>query len=476
MNKVAVVVTLAGISLSGCSDQEAPDLPDVVVGEQAVITPCPFLDPGDPLFYTGTPVDYAAELMITDVLVVDDPCRNSWTGSCAGGGTQGIWTFGELMTRMAGTGSPQLLVAEWLNQWEVPIVVNGFPVPPRPGIRPLVIDPWLVASGCPAGSPIVGAGACPLDLQQAPFLLLAITNRVDLECASYTGPGDGEARFVFGVLDSAGNPTQAAIIFEYTLPKLRNGNPYTAVDWANDWHPLSSMPIGSPPYMKHLEQLLDDITAVGAFPGGHNLGTAIGQVRTNEIAFGGPPWKLRETRLLKSPGGFNAKLLLADTTAETPRDSLNQAPPVNAYTSTNAAALAQFLQPPLPPGMFGGESSAPLPGPSPFWNHAPISPLLPIERHHFGFNTCNGCHTMETNTAFLHVDVRSPGTASTLSPFLSTPTFTAGGGFPSAVFAVSDPAPTGAVFRYNEPWRRVCEASRMLQGFPKCWSRANGGH
>jgi len=38
-------------------------------------------------------------------------------------------------------------------------VVNGFPVPPRPGIRPLVIDPWLVASGCAPGSPIVGPGA-----------------------------------------------------------------------------------------------------------------------------------------------------------------------------------------------------------------------------------------------------------------------------------------------------------------------------
>jgi len=41
---------------------------------------------------------------------------------------------------------------------------------------------------------------------------------------------------------------------------------------------------------------------------------------------------------------------------------------------------------------------------------------------------------------------------------------------------VNDPAPTGATFQYNEPWRRVCEASRMLQGFGKCWSRAHGAH
>jgi len=228
VKKALFALALTGISLSACADR-ATDRPDkVAVAEQAVITQCPFLDSSDPLFYgSGPPVDFARELMITNVSVVDDPCRTSWTGSCAGGGTQGIWTFGELMTRMAGTGSPQVLAAEWLHQWEIPIVVNGFPVPKRPMIRPLVINPWLVASGCPSGSPIVGAGACPLDLKKAPFRLLAISNRVDLECANYTGPGDGEARFVFGVLGASGNPLRAAVIFEYKLPPQRASVPYT---------------------------------------------------------------------------------------------------------------------------------------------------------------------------------------------------------------------------------------------------------
>lgn len=64
--------------------------------------------------------ELAAEILINSVNVVDDPCRTSWTGSCAAGGTQGIWTFRELMTRMAGAGSPQVLTAEWLHQWEIP--------------------------------------------------------------------------------------------------------------------------------------------------------------------------------------------------------------------------------------------------------------------------------------------------------------------------------------------------------------------
>lgn len=477
MKNYSLVVTLAGASLSACADRAAPDSAEpLATVEQAVVTQCPYLDPADPNFYAGPPVSFKAEILITDVSVVDDPCRTTWTGACGGGGTQGIWTFGELMRRMAGAGAPDVLVAEWLHQWEIPIVVNGFPVPPRPGIRPLVIDPWLVASGCPAGSAITGPGACKLDLKQAPFRLLAISNRVDLACADYTGAGPGEGRFVFGVLDGGGNPLQAAVIFEYKLPPQRGGAPYTPVNWENDWHALSTMPIGSPAYLSTLEGILNDVTAVGADPGGPNLGTSIGQVRTNEIDFGGAPWKLRETRLLPGSGVPNGDLLLATTTAEDPDDSMNLSAPLDNYLAANAPLLATFQQRPLPTALLGGESSAPLAGPPPFWSNTPAVPLTPIERHHFAFNTCNGCHTLETSTPFLHVGVRPAGFPAPLSPLLSTSTATAGGGVPSFALAVPDPAGTGATFRYNEPWRRVCEASRMLQGAPACWSRANGAH
>jgi len=475
MKQTSLAIVLLGPAWLACSEPASRD-PAVATAEQAVITQCPYLDPADPSFYPGPPVNFGAEILITSVRVVDDPCRTTWTGSCAAGGTPGIWTFRELMTRMAGAGSPAVLAAEWLHQWEIPLVVNGFPVPPRPGIRPLVIDPWLVASGCPAGAAITGPGACPLDLKRAPFRLLAISNRVDLECAGYTGAGPGEARFVFGVLDSAGNPLRAAVIFEYELPTQRGATPYTPELWENDWHALSTLAVGSPPYLAVLEGILGDITAVGAAPGGPNLGTSIGQVRTNELAFGAGAWKLREMHLIPGSGVPGGDLLLASTTAETPDDSMNRTPPLDAYLNASAPLLAAFRQPPLPAALFGGESTAPPPGPPPWWDHTPLSPLAPIERHHFGFNTCSGCHSTETSTPFLHVGVRSAGSASPLSPFLSTSTATAGGGLPSAVLPIPDPAGTGAVFQYNEPWRRRCEASRMLQGSPACWSRANGAH
>jgi hypothetical protein len=40
-------------------------------------------------------------------------------------------------------------------------------------------------------------------------------------------------------------------------------------------------------------------------------------------------------------------------------------------------------------------------------------------RFHASLNTCNGCHGPETNTAFLMITPRFPGTQATLSPFLT---------------------------------------------------------
>jgi hypothetical protein len=39
-------------------------------------------------------------------------------------------------------------------------------------------------------------------------------------------------------------------------------------------------------------------------------------------------------------------------------------------------------------------------------------------RHDFALNTCNGCHSTETNTAFAHVGARAPGQVAPLSGFL----------------------------------------------------------
>ncbi|AKT43774.1 hypothetical protein [Chondromyces crocatus] len=451
---------------------------------QSVVTQCIYLDPAltPPL---PVPVDFERELVITDLAVVDDPCLTTWSTACP---LSGAWTFGQLMIDMAGATPPEQFVAEWLHQWEVSTMTpTGVVVPPRAGIRPQVIDPWLVVSGCTPGSPIVGPGAsCLLDLKQAPFRLLGIVNRVD-EDVSLTAAGGtthGEARFVFGFVDPlGGNPLQATVILEYKLPTARMGLSYKVHDWAHDWHFLSDPslgPIGSPQYMQVLYSILHDITSPGVEPGNPNFGSAIGQVRTNEIDFGGGPWKLREHTLQDVGLGPNDSALAVHTLALTPDDGFNLTPALDAHLQglslgSGSPVLMDYLHtsPPddVPSAMLAGESSAPL-----LWDHSSPGTLLPEERHHFALATCNGCHLDETQTPFVHLSPRSAGVPTTLSPFLSTPTVAAGAGLPMFSLSVPDPAGSGTIFDYNEPWRRMCEVTRILTGVTTPYTRANGAH
>ncbi|WP_052374513.1 hypothetical protein [Chondromyces apiculatus] len=482
----AVAAALA-ISLAGCGQGagEVGEVGEEALGEveQSLVTKCSYLDPGvtPPL---PVLVDFARELVITDLKVVEDPCRTTWTTGCA---SAGAWTFGRLMMDMAGTTAPATFVAEWLHQWETTsFTPTGVAVPPRPGIRPLVIDPWLTASGCAPGTPLTGAGAtCTLDLKQAPFRLLAIVNRIDQSGASASGvKHSGEARFVFGFLDAPkGNPLQATVILEYKVPPRRKGVSFSSFDWAKEWHVLSNPslgPIGAPPYLKHLEGILKDITSPGVMPGARNLGSAIGQVRTNEIDFAGGPWKLREHTLQNVGLGPNAALLKVDTLKLTPDDGLLFSTALDTHLQglslgAGSTVLTDYLHTEapddVPAGMLAGESSAPF-----LWDHSAAGTLTVDERHHFGLATCNGCHLDETSTPFVHIAPRPAGVPSALSPFLSTSTVPAGGGAPLFAQSVFDPAGSGTTFMYNEPWRRLCEVTRILNGDPMMYTRENGAH
>lgn len=294
--KRATWLALSSLCLLPACAEVPGDPESVDEAAEALTTDCDYLNDSvwAPL---APPVNYTRELLITDLAVIDEPCRTTWTlgGGC--GANRGLWTFGELMTRMAGAVPPQVFVADWLHSWEVGNVVNGFPVPARPGIRGAIIDPWLIASGFAAGDPIVGGGARPLDLKKAPFRLLGIANRVDLGGAGFGAVDPGEARFVFGATGGGdpilGGAVPFTVIFEYKLPPQRGGVAYNDFNWASDWHVLSDAattgPVGSAAYLAQLTGILHDITRPGAWAGKPNFGSSIGQVRTNEVAFGAPP-------------------------------------------------------------------------------------------------------------------------------------------------------------------------------------------
>ena len=373
-------------------------------------------------------IDPARSLLITHVRVVEDPLRTF--NPCTGVGTpMGKWTFGYLMEQMANqpvTGiDPSTFVRKWLKHWEAMQVVNGWSVAQRNAVRDTVIIPWVQASGGPGQ---------PLNLKLAPFRLLAIVNRIDLQGNSgYQTSNAGEARFVFGAIDRRNNlcnVVEMSVIFEYGID-LEDCE--SVKNWAKQWINLSSIPIGTPAYNDALENITEQFVIAGVAPKKVN-GSALNQLRTNE--FLNQPWELREFKLTPGIGDlFPATGALTQTTVkQTPDPVLNGTATLSDYinsdcfgtnTGTHVVPIAFPRNPldaglPNPPAMLGGHSPVP-PG---VWNAPAIAcgPSPPGEaRFQFSNATCGGCHLTETNTSFYHIRPTQFGTPAILSPFLSGP-------------------------------------------------------
>lgn len=405
-------------------------------------------------------------LMITDPAVVQDPFRTS--DACIGGGDpDGVWTFKHLMQEMAiGSGfSTHDFVVRWLSRWLKPYTVNGDTVPARRQMFDQVILPWATRSGVRASLSRTGTLQLsgPLDLDIAPFRLAAIVNRIDLG-ATVSGPAGygggttaqpldaGELRFVFGVqnLDTC-DMLRFSVIFEYGVPITG----CTGVrDWALKWTPLNDpgfAPRFSPGWLTQLEGITESVVQHGAAPAKGNQ-SALNQIRTNEVALAFP-WELREFRLSIEDAVLDMDtpangLLRPHTVAMTPDDGAFSPPAVHPVT--DAFVLGDVLAgvpasvPSLPddcsasyrvPGQFAG---APFRGGNSFesppthWQ-ASVNPGDNRElcaRHQFSLNTCDGCHTGDTATAFFHVDPTAM--PATLSNFLT------GGGTGGTLWSVAD--------------------------------------
>ena len=351
-------------------------------------------------------IDPAKELIITHLGIMEDPIRTNPKK-----GPKAVWTFKHLMTQMAGRNNPSRFALEWLRLWETDQLVNGKLSPARPAITETIIEPWLTASG-----------GQRLNLDIAPFKLLAIANRIDLrvhDADSVTSAGEG--RFVFGVLKPDGTPLPPlagpatgafTVIFEYELVAK---NMKEVNDWAKSWHALNRHALGSASYNRALEKITRRFTDKGRALEKPN-GNAINQIRTNEFSFG-PNWELREFVLSPDSG-----MLSQHTVALTPDSlALNGTEELARLINENESAILEDTFD-FPPQLLAAGSTA---GPflstdfSDFeertFNAIPLGgPLVDIPwsaegirsneaRHRFALNTCHGCHRSETNTGFLQI-------------------------------------------------------------------------
>ena len=436
------------------------------------------------------------ELLITSPAVVDSDLA-SYPGS---------WSFGGLIEELAGKEQASDCVRAWLNTWMEPQTANQQVVLPRRQIEEKVIRPWQERDGFKPGQ----ADQWKPKLENAPFRLLAIVNRIDL-CApnvagsaegilqdwkrrgrendflrlfnqstgnSFVAPlgtpgrfaggyggGDfvrgnfGEGRLVFGAVASDGAPLLGnwTIIFEYKLvelpdPQVGDRKPVGPAQWANEWHTLGSIEPGEPEFANRLEQITRKFTHRA-----ESRKPVLGQLRTSEGAFGTG----REFRQYSLEG---SSLRLAPLT-QTP------APAFLKARSVEQRLLGQFLHDQnefilaglhnLPASLPGRRESVPLiaasattPPEEPGFHWDAGRSVSREARRIFSLNTCTGCHAGETGCPDgLHIHTRSRGEESLTSDFLRI----------GAPLRVNDPAVRGSKIEFREMEDRAAIMAALIE-------------
>lgn len=364
-------------------------------------------------------INPARSLVITDPAVLEDPAR-TYDRCNNHGNPNGVWSFKHLITAIANTPAtgvpPEELASEVLAAFRsAQTSPDGFTVAARPAYPTRYLDPWL-ANG-PDGNSI--------DLDQAPFRLLAIVVRPDLASGGYGG-GAGELRFVFGILpDAPCGPIEfSTMILEYKVP----GQSCTArKHWNEQWYALSDPASGigaGSDYDQQLEALTEQIVHANALPGQHPNRSALGQLRINDLT--GGDWDLFEFRL-NSAGTPHAGHFALSTVKQTPDISFHDQPAQQAALASwvNANQAAILANTHVVPETLG--NGAPfLGGEAPIFNNDAAftwQSALGQSPTNFAFSiaTCNGCHSGDTGGFFTHILTRLPGFASDLSTFLTNP-------------------------------------------------------
>ena len=293
-----------------------------------------------------------------------------------------------------------------------------------------------------------------VDFRNAPFRLLAIVNRLDLMRESTASvESAGEGRFVFGVVDPSGAPLPFAVIFEFeqlatTREQLRG--------WAQQWHALST--IGSAPfdetYKAALQVITDRFSGKNAAPGKPN-GSALNQLRTNEIALVLPPgdvsrgWELRKFRIANGA-------LTPVPTRQSPSNAFQNKPTLTQFVRNDneTQILDGTFEIPLAfkGASFLAASSIIAPPVKGFkWS---VPPTVNNEaRFKVALASCNGCHHQETATQnFVHVDNRPENQEAALSKFLT--------GDPDGSDFMAPDQGTGG---FNRPFNDLKERARILK-------------
>jgi hypothetical protein len=331
-----------------------------------------------PILDDGGAGDECAVDPLKELLVVDEAVM---TSAAAMNAADGALSFRRAMERLAtAPEDASAMTLAWIERWAPPARVCA----------------WLrsrAANGCDAD-----CGACAerhVDLADAPFRTIAVSNRIDLSEPA----GAAEGRLVFAATDGPGDDPAAkalplTVIVELRLP----GDPAA---WAARWHALGARAAFDAEYIRSLTELTD------AFVRAENLA----QIRVND-ALGPSRATMHETHLDPAANDPRARLAPAGL-RRTPARALDGSPALGAFVSAHRADILEDRFE-LPGAMLAdrielGETWA-VPGVE--------EPL----RRAFAASTCDGCHGGERAVidGGFHVSPLRRGT-SRLSRFLLDP-------------------------------------------------------
>ncbi|HXJ82418.1 MAG TPA: hypothetical protein VMS64_27505 [Candidatus Methylomirabilis sp.] len=391
MRKVGGLLAIS-LVIGACAGSDSPErgstrLPAYEGRGRAAILADPKMDPYHSLLIN-------AHEVIHDPKRTADPCQGTADGALP------IWSFGYLMTQVAGKGGSVAdkqrtieFIGQWLELIRTQQTINGQPVAARPSIYDQVIQPWEQTGW---------------DLTRAPFRLLAIVNRVDLRRSPLlAGENGGEVRFVFGAVnlkDCSSRPVspdmsppealEFTVILEYGV---RLGSCMDLWQWAEDWRHLSDLDFTDETFRQTLAGLTARVTSAGQVSGKPNA-SALDHIRSNEIALG-TSWEMRQFSINPKTG-----LLRQEPVTLTPSDVWNSKPKLTEFLlSITSGIHADDYWVPL---VFPPSSSEPflaaVASPPVTWS--PPNYNDDAARQIFALNTCSGCHSVETNTNFAHID------------------------------------------------------------------------
>lgn len=279
-------------------------------------------------------------------------------------------SFRAVMTSLAGGRDVADFTRAWLRTYDTPQTreVDGVKLTaaPRPRGTDALECAWLrqrPANGCDAT-----CGACDariLDMNVAPFELVAVVNRVDVGTDACSESG-AEGRLVFGAIDPSNQaPLALTVIFEYGLRGATR-------DWAARFAGV-----------RRLSKVEDQEAAVGAIVRSFALeNPKLLRMRTNEALFGASSkdWEFREFNV--DP---QARAFVPVPVASSPALALNRSPALGTWIREHESDIKAGKNP-LPPEY----RTLALGFPDARFDWSASGDAKQDKA--FSSNTCNGCH------------------------------------------------------------------------------------